>query len=298
MARPLDPFDGVDLLLRPATAPRCSGIIAAEDNGFGVTGIVARCGRSGWSTPSPPSPARSWPQRSTWLRRTAPRATSILIEQQLCPVTIVGGNVCAPGWLPVEWFPSYYDAIVAAVNKDLHVVQAGRQRWLVTSTPSWSSPTPARSSSAPATLLAAACLLPAQRRRTGGSAFSNHGERVDLQSHGAMRVDQPGVKVAAPNPDDSLLVHRRIHRHVERGGDRGRCRRVGGRRLPKPQWHSGASRRSCALCSEPPGTPQDTSLDGAAHRPATRTCGRRSTPLLAGPVDGTRQRRRRRRHAC
>lgn len=195
---PLDPFDGA------ISCPTCHGtavlgIIAAEDNGFGVTGVVPDAAIRLINTFTAESGQELAAAIDLAAASSAP-GDVILIEQQLCPVTIVAGT-CAPGWLPVEWFPSYYDAIVAAVNKDLHVVQAGGNG--------------ARDIDAELVFPDSGSIIVGAGNAPGCSmffpsappngrlSFSNHGERIDVQSHGGC-VWTTGSEGGGTNPDDSL----------------------------------------------------------------------------------------------
>lgn len=274
---PLDPFDGA------ISCPTCHGtavlgIIAAEDNGFGVTGIVPDAAIRLVNTFTDES-GQELAAAIDLAAANSAAGDVILIEQQLCPVTIVAGT-CAPGWLPVEWFPSYYDAIVAAVNKDLHVVQAAGNG--------------ARDIDAELVFPDSGSIIVGAGNAPGCSmffpaappngrlAFSNHGERVDLQSHGGC-VWTTGSEGGGTNPDDSLSYT---------GGFTGTSSAaaiVAG---------AVASVASVAESNGTPvlpdelrallratGTPQDTSLDGLPIGPQPDLRAAIDT-VLAGPVAG------------
>ena len=272
---PLDPFDGA------ISCPTCHGtavlgIIAADDNGFGVTGIVPDATIQLINTFT----AESGQELAAAIDLAAANSAAgdvILIEQQLCPVTIVAGS-CLPGWLPVEWFPSYYDAIVAAVNKDLHVVQAagngarGIDAELVF---------PDSGSIIVGAGNAPGCgmFFPAAPAN-GRLSFSNYGERVDLQSHGAC-VWTTGSEGGGTNPDDSRSYT---------GGFTGTSSAAAIVAGAVTSVASVAESNGTPLLPDElrallraTGTPQDTSLDGLPIGPQPDLRAAIDT-VLAGPI--------------
>ena len=195
---PLDPFDG------SISCPTCHGtavlgIIAADDNGFGVTGIVPDASIRLVNSFTDESGQELAAAIDLAAASSAP-GDVILIEQQLCPVPILAGS-CAPGWLPVEWFPSYYDAIVAAVNKDLHVVQAGGNGARDID-PELVFPDSGSVIVGAGNAPGCSMFFPVTPAN-GRLSFSNHGERVDVQSHGGC-VWTTGNEGGGTNPDEAL----------------------------------------------------------------------------------------------
>lgn len=195
---PLDPFDG------SISCPTCHGtavlgIIAAEDNAFGVTGVVPDAAIRLINSFTEESGQELAAAIDLAAVSSAP-GDVILIEQQLCPVPILVGT-CAPGWLPVEWFPSYYDAIVAAVNKDLHVVQAGGNGARDID-PELVFPDSGSIIVGAGNAPGCSMFFPAAPAN-GRLSFSNHGERVDLQSHGGC-VWTTGNEGGGTDPDEAL----------------------------------------------------------------------------------------------
>jgi serine protease len=94
------------------------GQLIADDNGIGVTGLVT--GATAHFTNAMNTQRGYDPANAVLTAANALRAGDvILIEQQ------TGGPSNCNGYVPVEWVPSIYDAIVVAVNKGIHVVQAG-----------------------------------------------------------------------------------------------------------------------------------------------------------------------------
>lgn len=95
-----------------------AGQLVAADNGLGVTGLVP--GASFHYT-NAMNTERGYDLANAVLTAAgALRAGDvILIEQQAA-----GPSGCS-GYVPVEWIPSVYDAVVAAVSRGIHVVQAG-----------------------------------------------------------------------------------------------------------------------------------------------------------------------------
>lgn len=93
------------------------GQLIADDNGIGITGLVS--GASAHVT-NAISRERGFQLGAAILTAAnALRAGDVmLLEQQ------TGGPANCTGYVPVEWIPSVYDAIVVAVNKGIHVVQA------------------------------------------------------------------------------------------------------------------------------------------------------------------------------
>lgn len=170
---PVDPF------ANPDHGTGVLGIMAAEDNGFGVTGIV------------PDAPLRlvnvhtdegqALTNALTLATANAAPGDVILVEQQLCPVALVGSS-CPTGWLPIEWFPSYYDAIVAAVGAGIHVVQpAGNGGRDVDGELVF----PDSGSILVGAGNASGCTVQGAAPPRGRLGFSNYGSRIDVQGHGA-----------------------------------------------------------------------------------------------------------------
>ncbi|MGO1002013.1 S8 family serine peptidase [Lysobacter sp. CA196] len=94
------------------------GELIADNNGIGVTGLVS--GASAHYT-NAMNTQRGYDLANAILTAAnALRAGDVmLLEQQAA-----GPSGCS-NYVPVEWTPSVYDAIVVATNKGVHVVQAG-----------------------------------------------------------------------------------------------------------------------------------------------------------------------------
>ncbi|MGO1070627.1 S8 family serine peptidase [Lysobacter sp. CA199] len=94
------------------------GQLIADNNGIGVTGLVT--GATPHFTNAMNTQRGYDPANAVLTAANALRAGDvILLEQQ------AAGPTNCSGYVPVEWVPSVYDAIVVAVNKGIHVVQAG-----------------------------------------------------------------------------------------------------------------------------------------------------------------------------
>lgn len=170
----------VDPVGNPDHGTAVAGIVGAEDNGLGLMGVAPA---------AEPKLVNVFDTDGAALVPAIDLATAnlgpgdvLLIEQQLCPVALVA-NDCPVGWLPVEWWPAYYDAIVAAVRQGIIVVEpAGNGgRGIddqLTMPDSGAIIVGAGNPAVECTVLGVA---PAR----GRLGFSNHGARVDVQSHGA-----------------------------------------------------------------------------------------------------------------
>lgn len=191
---PLDPFNtnhGTAVL----------GIIAGEDNGFGVTGIVpdAALQLVNVFTDTPTGGRQALTNAINIAAANSAVGDVVLLEQQLCAVDLAG-STCPPGWLAVEWFPSYYDAIVAAVGAGVHVVQAaGNGGRDIDSQLIFDD--------SGAILVgagnAAGCTEFGVEPPRGRLDFSNYGQRVDVQSHGGC-VWSTGAEGGGTNADLSI----------------------------------------------------------------------------------------------
>ncbi|MFV2039845.1 MAG: S8 family serine peptidase, partial [Acidimicrobiales bacterium] len=174
------------------------GILAAENNGFGVTGVVPDAGLKLVNVYNSGTPALA--DAINLAAANSDPGDVLLIEQQLCPVSLVGG-VCVPGWLPVEWYAPYYDAIVAAVARGVVVVEAAGNG--------------ARDIDAPLVLPDSGAIIvgagnPSHTCNVLGNepgrarlSFSNSATRVDLQAHRAC-VWTTGSEGFAVNPAASV----------------------------------------------------------------------------------------------
>ncbi len=183
-----------DPLANPDHGTAVAGIIGADDNGFGVTGIAPDARLSLVNVYNGSGAALA--EALNLATANAASGDIILIEQQLCPEPLVG-SVCAPGWLPVEWFPSYYDAIVAAVAQGITVVEpAGNSgRDIDAQLVQPDSGAIVVGAANPSSACAAFGGGPAGSRLS----FSNYGSRVDLAASGAC-VWTTGSQGGAVNP--------------------------------------------------------------------------------------------------
>ncbi|MGI9622393.1 MAG: S8 family serine peptidase, partial [Acidimicrobiales bacterium] len=186
---PQDPFANTD----HGTA--VLGVVTGDVNGFGVTGVAPDASIQLVNTFTT-SGQNLTNALAVAVTNSGP-GDVIVIEQQLCPSPIVAG-LCGPGWLPIEWFPSYYDVIVAAVEQGIHVVQAaGNGNRDLDSQLVF----PDSGSILVGAGNAPGCVAFGPEPVNGRLDFSNYGERVDLQSHGAC-VWTTGSEGGGTDPDD------------------------------------------------------------------------------------------------
>ncbi len=188
---PVDPFD-------PEHGTGVLGIVAADANDFGVTGLVPDAGIQLVNVFTDQGQALT--NAIDLAAANSDAGDVIVVEQQLCPVGIVGGT-CPPGWLPVEWFPSFYDAIVAAVGRDVHVVEPAANGARDVD-PHLQFP------DSGAILVGAGngprCTQHGPEPTRGRLDFSNYGERIDLQAHGGCIWTTGRVGGGtSPDPDTS-----------------------------------------------------------------------------------------------
>ncbi len=154
------------------------GIVAGGANGFGVTGLVPDVATQLVNVFTDQGQALT--NALDIAAANSEPGDVIVVQQQLCPETIVAG-ICPSGWLPVEWFPSFYDAIVAAVGRGIHVIEpAGNGARDVD--------LHLRFPDSGAIMVGAGngpgCLQFGPEPAQGRLDFSNYGERVDVQAHG------------------------------------------------------------------------------------------------------------------
>ncbi|SDY89801.1 Subtilase family protein [Lysobacter sp. yr284] len=159
------------------------GQLIADENGFGVTGLVPRASAHYTNANSA---ERGYDLANAVL--VAANALSagdvMLIEQQ------IGGPSGCAEYVPSEWTPSVYDAIVAATNKGIHVVQAGGNGNMnLDNAACFGSPFPSGKGDSGSIIVGAGgaystlwCTdnTPARSRQW----FSTYGARVDVQAWG------------------------------------------------------------------------------------------------------------------
>ncbi|MGW5050234.1 S8 family serine peptidase [Actinokineospora sp. NPDC004072] len=151
------------------------GVIGADDNGFGVTGLVPDAGLHYTNVANT---ERGYDLANSILAAAAGVGVGdvLLIEQHVYDC----GN-----WAPMEVWPSVYDAIVTAVGSGRHVVEAAGNGNQNLGNPSCFGPRfPHDKPDSGAIMVGAGaapgCTTPV-RTRLG---FSNYGSRVDLQGWG------------------------------------------------------------------------------------------------------------------
>jgi hypothetical protein len=166
------------------------GEIAADNNGFGVTGLVP----SAWiGTVN----ALRWMTNSSGQQYcgydlanaiyTASRNMSpgdvMLLEQQIAGPNAVGGD-SQDGLVAVEWIPAYYDAIVSATSAGIIVVEAAGNGSQNLDASVYGTVFPLGKADSGAIIVGAGsapgCTSPARSRMY----FSNYGSRVDVQGWG------------------------------------------------------------------------------------------------------------------
>ncbi|MFK3651492.1 S8 family serine peptidase [Lysobacter enzymogenes] len=175
---PVDPFNDSN----HGTA--VMGIVSADDNGFGVTGLVDRA--SAHFTNAMNLERGYDGANAILVAANALRAGDVMMIEQQTP----GPSGCT-GYVPLEWIPSVYDAIVAATNKGIYVVEAaGNGNMNLDDAACFGSPFPRGRPHSGALIVGAGgpgqnpvCndTLAARARQP----FSNYGARVDLQAWGS-----------------------------------------------------------------------------------------------------------------
>ena len=165
---PVDPFVGTD----HGTA--VLGELVADDNGFGVTGLVPNASL-GMVNAFNAEDGYDLQDSIFIAHQDLGPGDVMLIEQQAFGLG---------GYVPVEWVPAYYDAIATATAAGVIVVEAAGNGSQDLDDPVYGSPFPAGLPDSGAIIVGAGaasnCGSPA-RSRLG---FSTFGSRVDLQGWG------------------------------------------------------------------------------------------------------------------
>lgn len=174
---PVDPFNNTD----HGTA--VMGILSADNNGFGVTGLV-------------PDAIAQYTNAYNIERGYDPANAVFTAAYALLPgdVMVLEQQAFGPpgcsGYVPVEWIPSVYDAIALATSRGIHVIQAaGNGNMNLDNAACFGSPFPNGRPDSGAIIVgaggpsAAACSSGVPERAK--LSFSSYGARVNLQGWGA-----------------------------------------------------------------------------------------------------------------
>ncbi len=157
------------------------GVLAATEDAKGVSGLAPNAQLALINSTVIPASGDGLANAIDLAAASGSAGDVILIEQQLCPVPL-SGAVCAPGWLPVEWWPSYHDAIVAAVGSGMTVIEpAGNGARNVDD----ALILPDSGAIMVGGGNPEGCTTLGDQPARGRLGFSNYGQRVDVQAHGA-----------------------------------------------------------------------------------------------------------------
>lgn len=168
-ATPTDPFNNDN------HGTMVSGVLSGTNNAFGVTGIVPHA----QFKMAPVNYQEYGYDLATTLYSTANALQPgdvMLIEQQTYLNEANYGT-----WMPVEWYPAFYDAIRYATARGIIVVEPAGNGYQDLNT--YGSPFPSGKADSGAIMVGAAtaCGQSAPRQRL---SYSNYGTRVNLQSWG------------------------------------------------------------------------------------------------------------------
>ncbi|NUT47523.1 MAG: S8 family serine peptidase [Saccharothrix sp.] len=151
-----------------------TGVVGADDNGFGVTGLVPDAGLHYTNVVNT---EYGYDLANSLL--TAAAAVNVgdvlIIEQQVSQC----GN-----YAPMEVWPSVYDAIVTAVQSGRHVVEAGGNGNLSLDNSCFGSRFPADKPDSGAIIVGAGSAPGCTGTPRTKLSFSNYGSRVDVQGWG------------------------------------------------------------------------------------------------------------------
>ncbi|QWP75773.1 S8 family serine peptidase [Lysobacter sp. K5869] len=159
------------------------GMLIADDNRLGVTGMVDRA--QAHFTNAANRERGYDPANAVAIAANALRAGDVIvIEQQ------TAGPAGCSGYVPLEWIPSVYDAIVAATHKGVHVVEAaGNGGMNLDNAACFGSPFPRGRPSSGALIVGAGSSGPNSLCDTAPPArsklsFSTYGARVNVHGWG------------------------------------------------------------------------------------------------------------------
>ncbi len=188
---PLDPWSD------PDHGTAVIGMLAADDNGFGVTGLapdanlrLVPCNYAGiWDPSDPVGYYELGIAIDTAASQLGP-GDVLLVEQQAFGPNWTGEGDY--GAVPSEWYPAYYDAIVAATSAGVIVVEAAGNGWQDLDDASvYGSPFPAGRADSGAIIVGAGGGLPGGMWDADPLErcwFSSYGSRVNLQGWGEQVV--------------------------------------------------------------------------------------------------------------
>jgi subtilisin family serine protease len=195
---PVDPFNDND----HGTA--VLGELVADNNGFGVTGIVYNAAL-GMVNANNMEDGYDLADAIDLAAANLAAGDLMIIEQQTG-----GPNGCDPntqfGCVAVEWVQAYYDAIVAATSDGIIVLEAaGNGSQNLGDTAVYGDPFPGGRADSGAIIVGAgrSCTAPAR----GRLGFSNFGPRVNLQGWGqCVTTTGYGDLQGAPNSNDAYTA--------------------------------------------------------------------------------------------
>ncbi|MEW6153313.1 MAG: S8 family serine peptidase [Actinomycetota bacterium] len=158
------------------------GQIIADDNGFGVTGIVSEATLRMVNA----STDMGYALANAIDLATAALAPGdvILIEQQTTGPNGGCDAMSQVGCAPVEWVQAFYDAIVLATSAGIIVVEAAGNGSQDLDGAEYGSPFPAGRPDSGAIIVGAGAAPGCTNPARGRLGFSNFGARVDLQGWG------------------------------------------------------------------------------------------------------------------
>ena len=200
---PVDPFSNTD----HGTA--VLGELSADDNGFGVTGLVPNASlgmvnafnaEDGYDL-----------QDSIFIAHQNLSPGDVMLIEQQAPGAFGGCGQSQIGCVAVEWVPAYYDAIVAATADGINVVEAAGNGSQNLDDPAYGSPFPGSRPDSGAIIVGAGgspnCMDYPQPTRSR-LEFSTFGSRVDLQGWGECVVTAGyGDLQGASQTNDAYTAH-------------------------------------------------------------------------------------------
>ncbi len=185
------------------------GVIAGDDNTFGVTGIAPDASLKRINQANLERGGVDTANALILARQNLVAGDVILIEGQVAGAS-GGCGSDQVGCVPPEWIPSIYDAIVAAVAQGIIVVESGGNGYVNLDGPGYGTPFPSSKPDSGAIITGSGarpvCSPNWSRPSLSRLDYSSHGTRVNLQAWGECVVTSGyGNKYAGAGPNEWYL---------------------------------------------------------------------------------------------